>query len=78
VVLRNAGQFIDEDAPADIAGAITDWWTAEVSPPEVVPRTQAKPAKPKAPTKAAKPKSTKASKPATPKARAARKPPSRP
>jgi haloalkane dehalogenase len=78
VVLRNAGQFIDEDAPADIAGAITDWWTAEVSPPEVVPRTRAKPTATKTATKAVKPKSTKASKATTPKARAARKPPSRP
>jgi hypothetical protein len=27
VVLRRTGQFIDEDAPADISAAIGSWWT---------------------------------------------------
>jgi hypothetical protein len=71
VVLENAGQFIDEDAPAEIAGAVSDWWAAEVSPPEKAAQARPKPAKARAATKATKPKSAKA---ATPKARGPRKP----
>jgi haloalkane dehalogenase len=27
VILRRTGQFIDEDAPEDVAAAIRSWWT---------------------------------------------------
>jgi hypothetical protein len=61
VVLRNAGQFIDEDAPDEIAGAISDWWTSEVSPSEKAPPARAKPTnvKAKASAKASKPRAGK-------------------
>lgn len=31
VVLPRTGQFIDEDAPQDLAAAIADWWSTELS-----------------------------------------------
>jgi haloalkane dehalogenase len=36
VLLPRTGQFIDEDAPADVATAITDWWATGPSLPVLV------------------------------------------
>jgi haloalkane dehalogenase len=32
VILRHAGQFIDEDAPEDVASEVRAWWTEVVAP----------------------------------------------
>ena len=32
VILERAGQFVDEDAPADVSAAIRAWWDEVVEP----------------------------------------------
>jgi haloalkane dehalogenase len=32
VIVEGAGQFVDEDAPADVAAAISTWWDEVVEP----------------------------------------------
>lgn len=62
VTLPKTGQFIDEDAPDDVAGAIAGWWAAEVSSPKMAPTPKKAPkrksSKRKAPTRKAPKKSS--------------------